>query len=132
MTFPAVLVAAALLLAGAPAPAATQASPAPSAPIRVDHADIAPVLDGAPDPQSSGYVDIWFRNLSDSPATLVEFAMEGTDNYPKLTITDRGSFKKGAVIQHHFIMLLRDRNLHVVVIHAEFADGTTWDDTGSD
>jgi hypothetical protein len=131
LTFVAPLALAAVLVGSVPGAAAP--SPAPSkAPIRIDHAELWPVLDGSADPQGNGFADIWFRNLSDKPAIQIQFAIEGTDNTPKLILTDKGSFKKGAIIQHHYPMLVRDRNLHVIVIKATFADGSTWEDTGDD
>jgi hypothetical protein len=124
ITFAAALVLAAFVSAGAPAGAA--ATPAPVGPVRVDAADIAPVIDGADDPQASGFVNITFTNLRDTAATQILFALESPDEQVKWTITDSGTFGKGIKVTHHFTMLSDDRRLHVVVLKATFADGSTW------
>jgi hypothetical protein len=130
VTFTAALFLAAIV--GAAVPGAAAPTPGPSGPIRIDYTEIAPMLDGELDPQASGYVNIRFTNVSSVAATSVVFAMEGTDNQPQLLITDKGTFGPNVVVQHHFFMPLRDRNLHVIPVKAVFADGSTWVDNGDD
>jgi hypothetical protein len=123
--FTAAVFGAALLLAAAPAVAMT-APVQQNAPIRIDDAQVAPLINEDRMYDDGGFVNVTFTNERAVPATDVVFAVENDRNEPVDFIHDRGTFSQGVEINHVFSALLLESHLHLAVAGAHFADGTSW------
>ncbi len=103
-----------------------QSAPVPSAPIRIDHADVAPLLYPSDPGNPGGFVNVTFTNQASKPATDIVFGLERTDGTELYTLDDKGKFSHGVSIQQTFPLAVTQTDLHVVVDHVTFADGSTW------
>lgn len=120
----AAILGAAILTAGAPALA--QMSSNQQGPIRVDSARVVPLIDEGTMTQDGGFVKVKFTDERSVPATDVVFAVVNRQGAALQTIHDRGTFSPGVEVDHTLSTLVSDRHVHLTVVRAHFADGTTW------
>jgi hypothetical protein len=116
-------IAAITLLAGAPALALADTN-APAAPIAVSNVQIQE--DGGYLNQlMPGLVTVSFKNTRPVAATEVDFELDANGVWLD-RITDVGTFKQGATVDHSFTNYSPATNATLTVAEVKFADGSVW------
>jgi hypothetical protein len=113
------IAAAAVLAAGTPVVAFAQTT----APVAIVSSTIVPQVADASRFQQ-GFVSYTFVNMANTPATEVDFALEG--NGQTTTLRDVGTFSKGVAIERGLAIAGEARDQQLSVAEVKFADGSVW------